>query len=100
MKRFIVLFLLSLFIGCQEQPGLSQVISKRPLITKGMPKDKVLNTLKVDPDEISQVGNVEVWIYKGVVGKESKTFNDFIIKFKNNKVIYTGFFKCKLPKEE
>jgi len=100
MKKFVVFFMLILFIGCSEQPGLKQVVSKRPLIVKGMSKAKVSQTLKVDPDEVSQVGDVELWVYKGILGEKKRTFNDFIIKFKNDKVVYTGFFKCKLPKEE
>jgi len=104
MKKILLTSILmaTFFIGCGEQPTLSKVISKRSAIEKGMTKAQVKKILKVEPDEISQVGNVEVWIYKGVLGNEDegKTFNDFIVKFKNNKVIYTGFFRCKLPTEE
>lgn len=102
MKKLFPLFAtILLFIACGGQPPLKKVISKRVVITKGMTKAEVRKILKIEPDEISQVGNTTLWIYKGVLtNDDTKTFNDFIIKFKNNKVIYTGFFRCKLPKEE
>ena len=102
MKKIVLLVgILFLFTACGEQPPLKKVIDKRVSITKGMSKSQVKSILGVEPDEISQVGDTTLWIYKGVLGEdEEKTFNDFIIKFKDNKVVYTGFFRCKLPKEE
>lgn len=101
MKRIILTTLTLLFlVGCNHQPPLKKVVNKRFNITKGMTKVQVQKTLQVKPDEISTVGNTTIWIYKGILGNEQKRFNDFIIKFINNKVAYTGFFQCKLPKEE
>jgi hypothetical protein len=93
----------SLFLsGCNnEVSNLQQIISKRVVIQKGMTKLEVQAILKDEPDEISQVGGYEMWIYKGMINKNDvTTFNNYIVKFVDGKVAYTGFFKCKLPKVE
>ena len=90
-----------LFLGCQDVTPLEQVVKSRVMVHKGMSEAQVQKILKVTPDEVSQVGNYELWIYKGIIEKDEKsTFNDYIIKFKDGKVIYTGYFNCKLPKVE
>jgi len=92
-----------LLSGCGGDDGLvlSSVVKHRYSIQKGMNKNQVQNILKHDPDEISQVGNYELWIYKGIIDKENGNyFNDFVVKFVDGKVAYTGFFKCKLPEME
>ena len=91
-----------LFSGCgSDLTNLEQVVKSRYAITKGMTKAQVNSILKAEPDEISQVGDYELWIYKGVTKSDDKKyFNDFVIKFVDGKVAYTGFFKCKLPKLE
>jgi len=91
-----------LFSGCgSDLTNLEQVVKSRYAITKGMTKSQVNSILKAEPDEISQVGDYELWIYKGITERDDKKyFNDFVVKFVDGKVAYTGFFKCKLPKLE
>jgi len=89
--------------GCSgdSELTLSQVVKHRYSVEKGMNKAQVQKILKKDPDEISQVGNYELWIYKGITEKENGNyFNDFVVKFVDGKVAYIGFFKCKLPETE
>ena len=104
MKSIKLIFLsisISLFLGCQDTTPLEEVVKNRIMVQKGMNKTDVQKILKVTPDEVSQIGNYELWIYKGIITKDDKsTFNDYIIKFKDGKVVYTGYFNCKLPKIE
>jgi hypothetical protein len=107
MKKIILSSLLVastlILSGCGGDSGLSlsNVVKHRYSIKKGMTKEQVQNILKTEPDEISQVGNYELWIYKGIVEKgDNKAFNDFVVKFVDGKVAYTGFFKCNLPEIE
>ena len=106
MKKLVISSLLVgmgvIFSGCgSDLTQLDKVVQSRYVITKGMTKSQVNSILKTEPDEISQVGNYELWIYKGITERDDKKyFNDFVVKFVDGKVAYTGFFKCKLPKIE
>jgi hypothetical protein len=106
MKKIILSSLLVglglVFTGCgQTVSHLNDVVQARYAITKGMTKAQVHNILKQEPDEISQVGNYELWIYKGIIHKNDiNYFNNFVVKFVDGKVAYTGFFKCKLSNIE
>ena len=106
MKKLVISSLLVgmgvIFSGCgSDLTQLDKVVQSRYAITKGMTKSQVNSILKTEPDEISQVGNYELWIYKGITERDDKKyFNDFVVKFVDGKVAYTGFFKCKLPKIE
>jgi len=91
-----------LFFGCEgDTVTTPKVVEKRVSVQKGMTKDQVRKILQIEADEISQVGNYELWIYKKIEEKNGqKVFSDYIIKFVDGKVAYTGYFKCKLPNVE
>ena len=91
----------TLFFGCQEEAPKPKAYEKRLSVQKGMTKEQVQNILQVEADEVSQVGNYEMWIYKKIVEKNGeRVFSNYIVKFVDGKVAYTGYFKCKLPNIE
>jgi len=91
----------TLFFGCQENAPAPKVYEKRVAVQKGMTPAQVQGILQTEPDEISQVGNYEMWIYKKIIKKNGqKVFSNYIVKFVDGKVAYTGYFKCKLPNIE
>ncbi|RUM58624.1 MAG: hypothetical protein DSY59_05515 [Persephonella sp.] len=110
MKKFtylsvIFIFGLVLFSSCGEtRIALDEAISKGNFyVKKGMSKKKVLEIINVEPTTVERIGDYELWIYEGVFNNPDlniRKYKNLVIKFKNDKVIYTAYFNCKLPKVE
>ena len=91
-----------IFTGCgDDKVTLEQVIQKKGEIKKGMTSAQVRALLKRGPDDEAEIGEYDFWTYEGVVvnpdDETDKKYKNLIIRFKNDKVDYKGYFGCKLP---